>query len=244
MGQYDTDGERTSELVTVLSFQAQTEAVYNAQAPYDELDRIASGELRPDELQDEEGNWLTPEQIRDKQSKAREERDALRWQQLTGAGLAATMPVRISREGMTYERRAGYWHRWTEAAREGNTRHLSNWINASEYLVPGQGVVEEGVGLVVLARWEYGPGDVSDTVTYPVVFEPGQTVQSVVIDRIQPDRPATLRLDLRDPYWTGKDGGQRFMMGIEGPTSNGALTDGFVHRSAVYTTDQLPAVPA
>ncbi|WP_406199128.1 hypothetical protein OH807_16145 [Kitasatospora sp. NBC_01560] len=152
--------------------------------------------------------------------------------------------VRIAREGMTVKRVPGYWVRWAEECGPGDTRYHARWIADEEYVRPDEGSVGDALSVKVAAYWSCDVGGRSRVRTSECVvdFGPGETVQELVLERPDPQRPATLAVHLADAWWADRPGGQEICFGFAGAVeAEGGGEGEWIERSPECVTGILRA---
>ncbi|MFB6890485.1 hypothetical protein ACFCX4_14340 [Kitasatospora sp. NPDC056327] len=166
------------------------------------------------------------------------------------------IPVRIARESMTIKRIAGYWVTWAEWFGPDDIRNHARWVPDEEYVRPDGGGLEGRLDVTVSAYWavEWEPGRARLRTSEAVVsFPPGEAGCELVLERPQPQCPATLVVHLARARWSegpfadGR-GGQVIHHGFAGeqegragrPAAGGRGEP--VHRYAECATGYLPGV--
>lgn len=149
---------------------------------------------------------------------------------------------------MTVKRVPGYWVRWAEECGPGDTRYHARWIADEEYVRPDEGSVGDALSVKVAAYWSCDVGGRSRVRTSECVvdFGPGETVQELVLERPDPQRPATLAVHLADAWWADRPGGQEICFGFAGAVEaegGGEGSGSSARPSASPASSGRPATP-
>ncbi|WP_328956583.1 hypothetical protein [Kitasatospora purpeofusca] len=161
------------------------------------------------------------------------------------------IPVRILREAMTIKRVAGYWISWAEWFGPDDIRNHARWVPDEEYVRPGEGGLDGRLDVKVSAYWavEREPRRARLRTSEAVVtFPAGEARCELVLERPEPQHPATLVVHLSDAWWSGGRGGRTIHHGLagelEGPggRSGEGRRGAAVHRYAECATGHLPGV--
>ncbi len=156
------------------------------------------------------------------------------------------IPVRIAREAMTIKRVTGYWISWAEWFGPDDIRNHARWVPDEEYVRPDGGGLGGRLDVKVSAYWavEWEPRRARLRTSEAVVtFPAGEARRELVLERPEPQHPATLVVHLSDAWWPGGRGGRAIHHGLAGELEDrGGRPGGAVHRYAECATGHLPGV--
>ncbi|MFE7564892.1 hypothetical protein [Kitasatospora sp. NPDC057500] len=155
------------------------------------------------------------------------------------------IPVRIAREDMTIKRVAGYWVTWAEWFGPDDIRNHARWVPDEEYVRPDEDGLDGRLEVTVSAYWavEWEPRRARLRTSEAVVtFPPGERVRELVLERPQPQHPATLVVHLARARWADGHDGRAIHHGFAGEREGGGGQGEPVHRYAECATGHLPGV--